>query len=99
MPYFEDGVVTDNLHATRAIQVYLVRQDTLASAALPQTYSADNIGALYNFLKTQTVVTFPTTAQIEGWWRQPGSDGVFVQVWDSSFSTVQQNDQVPILTV
>lgn len=99
MPYFDNGYITDNLHATRAIQTYLVRQDTLASASLPQLYTDANIGALYNFLKTQTVVTFPSTAQIEGFWRSPNVDGVIVQVWDSSFSTVSQNDQVPFLTV
>ena len=99
MAYFDNGYITDNLHATRAVQAYLVRQDTLASAALPQYYTADNIGALYNFLKTQTAVTFPSTAQIEGFWRSPGVDGIVLQVWDSSFSTVQQNDQIPYLTV
>jgi hypothetical protein len=99
MAYFDNGFITDNLHATRAVQCYLVRQDTLASASLPQTYTQDNIGALYQFLKTQTTVTFPTTAQIEGFWRSPGTDGVIVQVWDSSFSTVNQNDQIPLLTV
>jgi hypothetical protein len=79
--------------------VYFVRQDTLSAQSLPQFYTDQNIGALYNFLKTQTTVTFPTTAQIEGWWRAPGSDGVFVQVWDSSFSTVNLNDQIPQLVV
>lgn len=99
MAYFDNGYITDNLHATRAVQAYLVRQDTLASASLPQIYGADNISALYGFLKTQTVVTFPSTAQIEGYWRLPGVDGVVMQVWDSSFSTVNQNDQIPMLTV
>ena len=99
MPYFDNGFITDNLHATRSVQAYLVRQDTLASASLPQNYTQDNIGALYNFLKTQTAVTFPSTAQIEGFWRAPATDGVIIQVWDSSFSTVNQNDQIPLLTV
>ena len=102
MPYFEDGVVTDNLHATRAVQIYFVRQDTLAAQSLPQWYDVNNgnIGALYTVLKTASTingnVSFPSTAQVEGWWRQPGADGVFIQVWDSSFATVNQNDQIPV---
>lgn len=99
MAYFNDGMVSDNVHATRAVQVFFVRQDTLNTQSLPQFYSEQNVGALYNFLKTQTTVTFPTTAQIEGLWREPGSDGVFIQVWDSSFSTIAQNDQVPVNVV
>jgi hypothetical protein len=99
MPYLTDGLVTDNLHATRAVQMFLVRQDTLAAQSLPQFYSQDNVAALYTFLKTQTTVTFPTTAQIEGVWREPGVDGVFMQVWDSSFSTIAQNDQIPLNVV
>ena len=101
MAYLGDGATTDNLHATRAVQMFFIRQDTLAANSLPQEYNADgsNLGALYGFLKGQTTntnVVFPSTAQIEVWCRQPGQDGVFIQVWDASFATVAQNDQIPM---
>jgi hypothetical protein len=99
MPYFDNGYCSDNIHATRAIQTYMVRQDTLNTQSLPQNFGTDSIAALWNFLKTQTTVTFPSTAQIEGFWRAPGQDGVLIQVWDSSFATVAQNDIVPVNVV
>lgn len=97
---FDDARVTGNTHATRAVQLFYVRQDTLNTQSLPQAYDDSNIGALYGFLKiasqTNANIVFPSTAQIEGWFVGPGQDGVFIQVWDASFSTIAQNDQIPM---
>src|ERR1700690_728363 len=100
MMSFDDARLTGNNHATRAVQCFFIRQDVLNTNSLPQAFDDNNIGALYGFLKvasqTNANIVFPSTAQIEGWYVNPAQDGVFVQVWDASFATVAQNDQIPV---
>lgn len=97
MPYLtQDGFVSDIVRATRAIQVFAIRMDTLNTQNIQYRPNDQNIGGVFNYLKTQTTVTFPNTGIIEGWWWEPGSETLQVQVYDPSFSTVALNDTPPV---
>lgn len=93
MPYLPtDGYMSDILNSTRTVQLYTIRQDTLNTQGIAIRPDANTIGAVFNYLKTQTTVTFPSKAIIEGWWWIPGEDSLCVQVNDPSFATLGAND-------
>lgn len=93
MPYLPtDGYMSDILSTTRTVQLYTIRADTLNTQNLMIRPDPNTIGAIFQFLKTQTTITFPSTAKIEGWWWMPGEDALCVQVNDSSFSSLGAND-------
>jgi hypothetical protein len=93
MPYLPtDGYMSDIISTTRTVQLFSISRDTLVSNNIWFRPDQNSIAAIYNFLKTQTTITFPSTAKIEGWWWLPGEDSLVVQVNDSSFATLAQND-------
>lgn len=96
MPYLPtDGYMSDVISTTRTVQLFTISRDTLVTQGIFIRPDANTIGAIFNYLKTQTTVTFPSTAKIEGWWWLPGEEALCVQVNDSSFATLAQNDIMP----
>ena len=93
MPFLPtDGYMSDVISTTRTVQLYTISRDTLITQGIFIRPDANTIAAIFNYLKTQTTVTFPSTAKIEGWWWLPGEEALAVQVNDSSFAVLAQND-------
>ena len=93
MPYLRvPALVNDVMSTTRKSQLFTIRADTLNTQGIVHRPDENTIAAVWNYLKTQTTVTFPSTAIIEGWWWLPGEDCLCVQANDSSFLALAAND-------
>jgi hypothetical protein len=95
LPGAPAAAVSDIIGTTRSVSLWTIRMDTLNTQGIQIRPNQDNIGAIFNFLKTQTTITFPANGKIEGWWWLPGQDAICVQVNDSTLATVALNDIIP----